>query len=63
MLATGNLPGLTAPGEGARAIGYFMESVVPFRCKRGKLAEKVRAELPVVSHRLLGKKPRLEVPF
>jgi len=23
MLATGNLPGLTAPGEEARAVGYF----------------------------------------
>lgn len=63
MLATGNLPGLTAPGEGARAVGYLMESVVSFRSKRGKMAEKAEAELPVVSHRLLGKRLPLEVPL
>lgn len=40
MLATGNLPGLTAPGEGASAVGYFMASVVSFRCRRRKVPEK-----------------------
>lgn len=50
MLAAGNLPGLTAPGEGARAVGYLMESVVSSRSKRGKVAEKAETELPVVSH-------------
>ena len=63
MLATGNLPGLTAPGEGATAVGYFMEPVVSFRCKRGKVAEEAGAELPVVSHRLFGKRLPLEVPL
>lgn len=48
MLASGNPPGLTAPGEGARAVGYFLEFIVSFRCKREKVAEKAGAELPVV---------------
>lgn len=40
MLATGNLPGLTAPGEGARAVGYLMESVLSFRSKEEKWQRK-----------------------
>lgn len=61
MLATGNLPGLTAPAEGARDVGCLMESVLSFRSK--KVAEKAEAELPVVSHRLLGNRLPLELPL
>lgn len=63
MLATGNLPGLTAPGEGARAVGCLMESVVSFRSNRGKVEEAAEAELLVVSHPLLGRRLPLEVPL
>lgn len=62
MLATGNLPGLTAPGEGASAVGYFMASVVSFLQKK-KSAREAGAELPVGSCALLRKELLLEVPL
>lgn len=48
---------------GSQGVGCFIEFVVSFRCKRGKAAEKAGAELPVVNHRLLGKRLPLEVPL